>query len=267
MTELRPFDLVSGQIFRTMIEMIMDGTSAMTMIQMRMIQVIKGIKTMQMKPLFSQGQRLLLVLVAVLMAFGPGVTEAQDKKAAAPPPTAQADPQSAAQSVVFDPSQTRIAVIDIQKILRESKSAISLREQLDEIRRTERDQIVKKEDALGDQQQDLNRQRNILSAEAYERKLRELERKAATLNRELEGRKQQIDIAFERSLAVIRTNLVAVVREIAQANGVNVVLAKSQVLLVGAELEITDESLRRLDKKLPKVSLEIPNPVTNQGTR
>ena len=223
----------------------------MTMIRMFKPIMVKTIKRIQTTTMVSiAGRRFLLGLMAVFMAFGAGVSEAQD--------TGQAAPQAAAQSTAFDPSQTRIAVIDIQQILRESKSAISLREQLDEVRRTERDQIVEKEDSLGDQQQDLNRQRSILSAEAYERKLRELERKAATLNRELESRKQQIDAAFERSLAIIRTNLVAVVREIAQANGVNVVLAKNQVLLVGAELEITNESLERLDKRLPKVKLEIP---------
>ncbi len=262
MIKLKPFALVLEPIFNTIIQMVKDMMRATKMIMTPMTKTT--IYMTKMVALGSKGRHFLLGLMAVFMVFGAGVGEAQDNKATAP---GQAAGQSAPQSTAFDPSQTRIAVIDIQAILRESKSAISLREQLDEVRRKERDQIVKKEDSLGDQQQDLNRQRSILSPEAYERKLRELERKAATLNRELESRKQQIDVAFERSLAIIRTNLVAVVREIAQANNVNIVLAKNQVLLVGAELEITSESLKRLDQKLPKVKLDIPGSGKKSGVQ
>ena len=172
---------------------------------------------------------------------------------------AQDDPPAEGDGA-FAPVPARIAVIDIRKILQESKAALNLREQIDDIRRSERDQIVKEEDALGDEQQELNRQRTVLSRDAYEQKLRELEFKAANLNRKLEARKQQIDAAFENSLAVIRSNLVSVVREISQLHSVNIVFAKTQTLFFGSQLDITDESLEMLDKKLSKVDLKVPPP-------
>ena len=178
-------------------------------------------------------------------------------------PLSQAWAQEDGASAPAKTSQAHIAVIDIQKILRESKAAISLREQLDEVRRNERNQIVKREDSLSDEQQELNRQRTVLSPEAYDKKLRALERKAASLSLDLETRKQEIDLAFENSLTVIRTNLVTVVREIAGALGANIVLAKSQVLLVDAELDITQAALESLNAQLPEVSFEVAKAKSN----
>ena len=42
---------------------------------------------------------------------------------------------------------------------------------------------------------------------------------------------------------------------IAGKRGLDLVLAKSQVLLVGKEIDITDQAIQELNKVLPKISL------------
>ncbi len=182
---------------------------------------------------------------------------AQEEKApakAAPAKKAPAKKAPAAGAKVKIPAPN-IAVINVQYILREAKASTSLREQLDVVRRNERDEITKREDELRDSQQELNRQRTVLSPEAFDKKRREWERKAAEYDRWAKGRKQTLDIAFEKSLSVIQAALVEVVRKVSDESNINLVLAKNQVLLVDNEMDITKQALEGLNKSLPTVKL------------
>ena len=57
-------------------------------------------------------------------------------------------------------------------------------------------------------------------------------------------------------MSQLQKELVEIVTEIAQERSADLVLTKSQVVLVKPELEITDQALERLNEKLPSVSLE-----------
>ncbi len=149
----------------------------------------------------------------------------------------------------------KVAMVDYQKILRESLAAQSLREQLDQIRRQERDKIAKLEDSLRDSRQEVDRQRTVLSPEAYEEKVREWERKSGEHVREVEKRKRALDIAFERSLGEIQNVLVKVIRAISDEKKINLVFTRSQVLLVDPDMNITDDAMARLNKELASVKL------------
>lgn len=155
----------------------------------------------------------------------------------------------------------KIAMVDYQKILRESLAAQSLREQLDQVRRQERDKIAKLEDTLRDSRQEIDRQRTVLSPEKYEEKVREWERKSGEHVREAEKRKRALDIAFERSLGEIQYALIKAIRALSDEKKINLVFTRSQVLLVDPDMNITDEAMTRLNKELPSVkfsSLDAP---------
>jgi len=149
----------------------------------------------------------------------------------------------------------KIAMVDYQKILRESLAAQSLREQLDKVRRQERDKIAKLEDTLRDSKQEIDRQRTVLSPEAYEKKVLEWERTSGEHVREVEKRKRALDIAFERSLGKIQGGLVKVIRAISDEKKINLVFTRSQVLLVDPDMNITDDAMARLNKDLTSVKL------------
>ena len=147
----------------------------------------------------------------------------------------------------------KIAMVDYQKILRESLAAQSLREQLDKVRRQERDKIAKLEDTLRDSRQEIDRQRTVLSPEAYEKKLREWERKSGEHVREVEKRKRALDVAFERSLGKIQSVLVKVIREVSDEKEINLVFTRGQVFFVDTDMNITDDAMAHLNKDLPSV--------------
>ena len=69
-----------------------------------------------------------------------------------------------------------IAVLDIQRILRESLAAKSVRPQADKIRGKYQKEVRNQESQLRKAEQDLARQRAILSPEAYAQKRRKFDR-------------------------------------------------------------------------------------------
>ena len=77
---------------------------------------------------------------------------------------------------------------------------------------------------------------------------------------ELKGKQaadaQKFETAFERSTGKIQGALVDVLSIIANKKQLNLVLAKSQVILVGKDIDLTDDAIKELNKVLPKISLD-----------
>jgi len=151
-----------------------------------------------------------------------------------------------------------IAVVDAQKILEECKASKTVQSALEKQRTSYQNDISQQENALRTADQDLSRQRASLSADDYEKKRQELEQKAATLRRDVQGKRQQLDRMFQTSMNTIRTSLLQVVDEIAAERKATLVLSKNQVVLSAKEYDITDEAMKRLNAKLPTVAVELP---------
>ena len=65
----------------------------------------------------------------------------------------------------------------------------------------------------------------------------------------------QLDQAAAAALNEVRTAMIEVVGELADSRGFNLVLPSSGLLLFSPKIDLTDEVLGRLDKKLPNVKV------------
>ena len=148
-----------------------------------------------------------------------------------------------------------IALINAQKIMKESLAAQSLLEQVDKVHRKERDKIAALEDSLRDERQKIDRQRTVLTTEKYQEKVREWENKSGEHIREAEKRKRALDIALNRSLAQIKNALYVIIQDISENRGINLVFNKLQFFFGDPEMDITEEALVRLNKELKTVEL------------
>lgn len=153
--------------------------------------------------------------------------------------------------------EARVAVIDIQAILRDSKAAQSLREQVDDETRKYRDRWVKRRDKIKDMQQDLERQRGLLSKDAFDKKYREWEKEATTFNREVKGREDELTLASNEALALLNQDLLKIIESLRKKSNVNLVLGRSQVLIMDNSMDLTKEALVNLDMVRPKIKLDI----------
>ena len=162
-------------------------------------------------------------------------------------------PAGAQQSAEFP-----IAVVDLQGVLRNSDAARRVQTRIDERREAYQRQVTQEEQVLRQTEQDLQQQRAILAPDAYQQRLREFRDRVAEVQRSVQQRRRALDQAFAMSMNQVRDVLIEVIAELADENGVKIVLLKSQIVIAEKSLDISDEALRRLNERLPVVEVSLP---------
>ena len=151
-----------------------------------------------------------------------------------------------------------LAIIDVQKVLRESTAVSALSREIEQQKVQYQEELREQERALRDADQELTRQRSILSPEAYAKKRGELEQRVATLQREARNRKRGLDKVFTQGMIKVQAELTRVAKEIAEERGLDLVLSKATVVLVKPKFELTQEAVRRLNDRLPDLPAAQP---------
>ena len=110
---------------------------------------------------------------------------------------------------------SNIGVVDMKKILAQSKAYQSLVDQFEDVRRKHRNTFTKQEDIIRDEESELLKQKNILSKEAYAEKVKILGKKINELKSKQARDAQKFERAFEKSTNKIQGALVDVLSIIA----------------------------------------------------
>jgi Skp family chaperone for outer membrane proteins len=149
----------------------------------------------------------------------------------------------------------RIAVIDMQKIMRESEAVQSIQQQIERQRSTYQQRLSQKEQELRQKDQQLSRQRTVLSPEALQKQRRDLEAEVGDLQREAQRSKRQLDKNYSEAMRTVQSEVVGIVQDIASRHDVDLVLGKTNVVIVRPQLEITTRVLDRLNAQLKDVEV------------
>ena len=151
-----------------------------------------------------------------------------------------------------------IGVVNVQKIMKDSKAAQSVRTQLQAKQKSFQTELETKEKTLLAEDQALAKeQATAKDKAAFEKKVKDFRTKAANTQREVQAKKAQLEKAFAGSLEQIQNTVIAIVKEVATEKKMNLVVSSAQVLHSEASMDITAEVLKRLDTKLPSVSVKI----------
>ena len=159
--------------------------------------------------------------------------------------------------VVSIKDSVKIAVIDMQKILNESVAYQGVVEQFENIRRKHRNKMTKLEDEIRDSENNLFKQKNIISKESYAEKVQELSKRINEIKAQKNNDIKRFEVSFEKATNKIQKALIDVLSSIASNMNLDLVMAKSQVLLVGNNIDLTDIAVKELNKVLPKVKLDL----------
>jgi Skp family chaperone for outer membrane proteins len=146
-----------------------------------------------------------------------------------------------------------VAVVDYQRLLRDAKAAKSIRAQIEERRARYQDEIRAEEQRLIEVERELTRQRGVLSTEAYAQRRSAFEQDAARVQRMVQERRRELDAVSAAAYAELRNAIIEVVGRLAESRGFNLVLPSSAVLLFSPQLDLTEEALAALDRRLPDV--------------
>jgi len=115
--------------------------------------------------------------------------------------------------------------------------------------------LQSREKAIQEEEKKIIQQKKVISAEEYKKKVTNLRNKVATLQKE---RNSLLDnIAKQRSKArtELLKNLNPIIKEYMAEKKIRMVVDKKSLLLADQSLNITDEIVKRLNKKLKSIKL------------
>ena len=151
-----------------------------------------------------------------------------------------------------------IAVIHVQRILRDSSAVKNISEQVSKYGSSFETEIEKERNNIRSANQELTRQRTILSPDAFAEKRRLFEEKVVKVQRLVQERQRQLDSSRNKAMLQVNKAYTDIVAKIAAEVNLAVILRKSLTVFTVGTLDITDEVLKRLNKKLPSVKIDKP---------
>jgi outer membrane protein len=180
----------------------------------------------------SRGFGLAAALVAALLA--------------APPLRAQSVPTPV------------IITVDVQQILRDSTVAKDVQAQMDQRTQTYTRQVTSQESELQKTQEELEQQRTLLAPEAFNARMRDFQQRYDALDNRVQETRQALQQSYNDAMTKVETTALQIISDIATERKANLVVTKAAVLFEAPELDITQEVIKRLDAKLPKVEVAAP---------
>lgn len=153
-----------------------------------------------------------------------------------------------------------IAVINYSRAISESKAGQSVREQIDKQRAIYQVEVKAAQSKLQEVRQELEQQQAVLSPEAFQRKRQEFQLQADQLQRTAQSRKRSLDQMRAGGIREIEEALKKILSEMAKKKGYDIIMnagpGAGAIVIASKELFITDQVLKELNKKLPKVTVK-----------
>jgi len=190
------------------------------------------------------------VLLAVLV-FAVSVQAQQKSKSAKAEPTKQNQPK-------VIPVQIPLAVLDVQKILRNAKAVKNIRDQITAYGTNFEKEIEKERNELRKANQELSRQRTILAPEAFAEKRREFEKRVVEVQRLVQQRQRELEKSRGTAMLLVNKSYIEIIANLAEERNLAMIIRKNQTAYAAPTLDVTNLVLARLDKKLPTVKVDKP---------
>jgi Skp family chaperone for outer membrane proteins len=151
-----------------------------------------------------------------------------------------------------------VAVVDMRSVMRESLAGKSIQTQFDKLRRQFQKEIDKEEKSFRAAREELTRQRSILAPEALRQRQARLEQRFAALQRSMQVRKKELEGTVADARRVLNRHLQKVFEKMIKDRGIDIIIAKRQLVYIGPAFDITKATLKRLNKRLPRVAIKRP---------
>lgn len=151
-----------------------------------------------------------------------------------------------------------VAVLDYQHVLRESAAAKDIRRQIEVYRKRYQSEIKQEEEKLRAEEASLKQQRTVLSPQAFEERRNAFEKKVIEVQKKVQLRTRALDTAFNEAIDELQKVMVPIVTEMTRTRKFNIVVDSSQVMIAAERLNITDEVIEQLNRKLKTIKVPAP---------
>ena len=169
-------------------------------------------------------------------------------------------------SVAIGETQSRtikLGVVDLNEITRKSLMSKDIARQIDSKRRAFRDEIKNEEEKLRLDNDELQKQRVLLSPEALQEKYRALQQRQTALQRKVQQRNQEFIRLRSFATREFEKERVKAVMDVTKKHKFTLVIRRREVVVRADFLDITGLVLETLNKR--KTKFNIPDDLAKSG--
>ena len=152
---------------------------------------------------------------------------------------------------------TSIGIIDINRVLTESKAAKDATKQIEKIQKKSEEDSKKEDDQIIKEREKLIEQQSVMAPEAFEIKVADFEKKVQTYQIERQEKLRKLDQMVQEARASILDEVKPIINDYANELGITVILEKNAVIMSADDMDMTDQVIKILNKSLPKIKVEL----------
>ncbi len=154
---------------------------------------------------------------------------------------------------------SKIIVVDFDRVSRESLVGKDIAAQTQSFRVDLENSARSIQSNLADEEEELKKQRSIISQEAFNERVRAFQQKAQRRQAELQQIDRQSGQAMQQANLEVQRALRPIVREVMETKGANMVIDKALVSHHVSGLDVTTEVIEKLDKVMPSFDVSLPD--------
>ena len=151
----------------------------------------------------------------------------------------------------------RIALVDLDGVLRTADANNRIRELLDGQRAKFQEEFRAVEVDLQQSERDLLSKRDQIAKNEYDKLVTAFQKRVTELQKEIQYKRQSIDNAYQKALRDIRSMAIDEITKIAGEQKIDLILKRDSSIIFLPHLNISDAVLNRLNERTKDARIEV----------
>ena len=153
-------------------------------------------------------------------------------------------------------SSEKIVYLDVEKIMQDSTAGKSIITQLKKKREASITKFKKKEKDIFDKEKKLIAQKNILSKDEFESKIKELRIEISNYQKERNKTSNNIAKLRIKASTKLISKLTPILEEYSKKNSIRIIIQKKQIVMGTKEDDITKDILELVNQKIKNIKVD-----------
>ena len=158
--------------------------------------------------------------------------------------------------LVSNAAASEIGVLDVEKIVKESSAMRDIQNKISKKQDEYQKEVTKKQNEQEADQKRIENKKSVLSKDALEKETKAFEKKIDALKSFVDKKQNSLKKASLDSMGKVNDKIKEIISDIAKEKGFDAIIPASQALYYKDELDVSDEVLKKLNKKITKVDVK-----------
>lgn len=154
-------------------------------------------------------------------------------------------------------AEVSIAVVDVQRLLTESKAALNIQKQVQAEREKLQNEFAGYEQKLRDSEKQLVEKRGEMSPEEFTSQREKFQVQLQETGSLVQKKKRALENGLVKATGKLRGEILKIVAQKAEEKNYDIVLTRQNIVLVAKTFDISEEVMSAVNAKITSIPLEL----------